>query len=288
MGIELQLRRLARAAWRAPRLTGGLQAAARRGPALGLPGRDALPARVRRLPSSRARSAGLHPADGDPRRAARRRARSSSTSSRTSRPLLRFREEHVDELRRIAALRRRGQQRRPQGRPLPSRGGTAGSGASTTGYVQVVPKLRTVIWDFCGQELPSPAAPAALRGVHRPGSIAAALRRPRRAAARRTRSRPSSLASSGSARWASSRSWTRTATSRAASGSPRTEDRSAALVVRPADSLDRLGVAVRDPLTGRTVARAGPPMLDRRLVPSIAADRQIWSSSLRAASSRVT
>ena len=41
-------------------------------------------------------------------------------------------------------------------------------------------------------------------------------------------------------------------------------------MVRPADALDGVAVAVGDALAGRAVARAGAPVLDRGLVATVA------------------
>ncbi len=54
-------------------------------------------------------------------------------------------------------LRRRGQQRRSQERPRPARRRKGACGASTTGSASTAtPKLRTVIWDFADEPVPSP------------------------------------------------------------------------------------------------------------------------------------
>ena len=90
------------------------------------------------------------------RRPARRRDRcsgsSTPTSNSTTSPCSRS-QRHHPALQAHGGLRRPGQQRRPQGRPLPGRRRGTMWGIDHGLCFHVQPKLRTVIWDFAGEPI---------------------------------------------------------------------------------------------------------------------------------------
>ena len=86
--------------------------------------------------------------------------------------------DHGDEFRRMAAVRHRDQQHRPQGRALPARDGRHIFGIDHGVSFHAQWKLRTVIWDFGGEPIPASAS-ADLHEFHRQldtGALAGRLR----------------------------------------------------------------------------------------------------------------
>ena len=97
--------------------------------------------------------------DGTARRRARCSGSSTPTSSSTTSRCYED-EPHHDQLRRICRVRHRGQQHRPQGRPLPA--------STRDGHIWGIDnglcfhaefKLRTVIWEFGGEPIPPALRP---------------------------------------------------------------------------------------------------------------------------------